>query len=90
MNRNRRKDPDIDKELIITRIDLTNGKPLAVLVNWTAHPTFIDGTDMMVSAEWPGYLQSRLTGSIGNSGIKYTAIRGLANCCTTCKQGYVQ
>jgi len=66
LNRNRRKDPDVDKELIVTRIDLTNGKPMAVLVNWTAHPTFLDGKDMLVSAEWPGYLQSELQNLIGN------------------------
>ena len=66
LNRNRRKDPDIDKELIVTRIDLKNGKPLAVLVNWTAHPTFLGGQDMLVSAEWPGYLQSNLQDLIGN------------------------
>lgn len=66
LNRNRRKDPDVDKELIVTRIDLTNGKPLAALVNWTAHPTFIDGKDMLLSAEWPGYLQSELQNLIGN------------------------
>ncbi len=65
LNRNRRKDPDIDKELTVTRIDLKNGKPLAVLVNWTAHPTFLGGTDMLVSAEWPGYLQSELQHLIG-------------------------
>jgi hypothetical protein len=67
LNRNRRKDPEIDKELIVTRIDLINGKPLAVLVNWTAHPTFIDSKDMMVSAEWPGYLQGELEKLIGNN-----------------------
>jgi hypothetical protein len=66
LNRNRRKDPDIDKELTVTRIDLVNGKPLAALVNWTAHPTFLGGTDMLVSAEWPGYLQTELQQLIGN------------------------
>jgi hypothetical protein len=66
LNHNRRKDSEVDKELIITRIDLTNGKPLAVLVNWTAHPTFLGGKDMLVSAEWPGYLQSELQNLIGN------------------------
>ena len=65
LNRNRRKDPDVDKELIVTRIDMNNGKPLAVLVNWTAHPTFLGGQDMMTSAEWPGYLQSSLQDLIG-------------------------
>ncbi len=66
LNRNRRKDPDIDKELIVTRIDLKNGEPLAVLVNWTAHPTFISGQDMLLSAEWPGYLQTYLQELIGH------------------------
>ncbi|MCF6334037.1 MAG: neutral/alkaline non-lysosomal ceramidase N-terminal domain-containing protein [Draconibacterium sp.] len=66
LNRNRRGDPDVDRELTLTRIDLTNGNPLAVLVNWTAHPTFIGGEDMLVSAEWPGYLQRDLQNLIGN------------------------
>ncbi|MBZ5857301.1 neutral/alkaline non-lysosomal ceramidase N-terminal domain-containing protein [Flavihumibacter profundi] len=66
LNRNRRKDPEVDKEMIVTRVDLENGKPLAVLVNWTAHPTFIGGKDMLVSAEWPGYLQTELQNRIGN------------------------
>ena len=66
LNRNRRKDPDVDKELIVTRIDLRSGKPLAVLVNWTAHPTFLGGKDMLVSGEWPGYLQRELQDLIGN------------------------
>jgi hypothetical protein len=66
LNRNRRNDPDVDKELTVTRIDLENGKPLAVLVNWTAHPTFLGGKDMQVSAEWPGYLQNELQNLIEN------------------------
>jgi len=66
LNHNRRGDPAVDRELIVTRIDLMDGKPLAALVNWTAHPTFIDGTDMLVSAEWPGYLQSDLQKAIGD------------------------
>lgn len=66
LNRNRRKDPDVDKELIVTRVDLKSGEPLAVLVNWTAHPTFISGQDMLLSAEWPGYLQTYLQELIGH------------------------
>jgi neutral ceramidase len=66
LNRNRRRDPNVDNELIVTRVDLQNGNPLAVLVNWTAHPTFIDENDMLVSGEWPGYLQSELQNLIGN------------------------
>ena len=33
------------------------GKPLAVLVNFTAHPTFMSGEDMLFSGDWPGHLQ---------------------------------
>lgn len=65
LNRNRRGDPNVDNELMVTRVDLKNGNPMAVLVNWTAHPTFIGGSDMLVSAEWPGYLQSELQNLIG-------------------------
>lgn len=65
LNRNRRGDPNVDNELMVTRVDLKNGNPLAVLVNWTAHPTFIDGSDMLVSGEWPGFLQSELQDLIG-------------------------
>jgi neutral ceramidase len=66
LNHNRRGDAAVDRELTVTRVDLTNGQPLAALVNWTAHPTFIDGEDMLVSAEWPGYMQSEMEKSIGN------------------------
>jgi neutral ceramidase len=67
LNRNRRKDPEVDRELIITRVDHLDGEPLAALVNWTAHPTFLGPEDMMVSAEWPGYLQTELGKLIGNN-----------------------
>ncbi len=65
LNRNRRGGIEVDRELTVTRVDKMNGDPLAVLVNWTAHPTFIDGKDMLVSAEWPGYLQTELQQMIG-------------------------
>jgi neutral ceramidase len=66
MNRNRRKDEAVDRDLTVTRIDLNDGKPLAVLVNWTAHPTITGADDMLVSAEWPGFLQTELENQLGN------------------------
>jgi hypothetical protein len=66
MNRNRRGNQTVDQDLTVTRIDLINGKPLAVLVNWTAHPTIMDEKDMLVSGGWPGYLQRELEEWIGN------------------------
>ena len=66
MNSNRRGDPDVDKNLTVTRIDYENGNPMAVLINWTAHPTFMGENDMWVSGGWPGYLQRELEQWIGD------------------------
>ena len=65
-NRNRRtRDGTTDDELTIVRIDTVTGKPLAVLVNFTAHPTFLGAETMVFSAGWPGYLQRTLETVIG-------------------------
>ena len=57
-NRNRREgNLTIDPDLTITRFDRLNNEPLAVLVNWTAHPTFMGPEDMEFSGGWPGHLQ---------------------------------
>ncbi|TFH01307.1 MAG: hypothetical protein E4H13_05270 [Calditrichales bacterium] len=65
MNRNRRGDAMVDRDLTVTRIDQENGVPLAVLINWTAHPTIMSDEDMLVSAGWPGYLQREMEDWIG-------------------------
>ncbi|HEY2841867.1 MAG TPA: neutral/alkaline non-lysosomal ceramidase N-terminal domain-containing protein, partial [Pirellulales bacterium] len=64
-NRNRRGSPTIDKQLTLTRIDTRDGKPLAVLVNFTAHPTFMSGDDMLFSGDWPGHLQRTVESLVG-------------------------
>jgi neutral ceramidase len=65
-NRNRRHARGIhDTNLTVTRIDSSRGRPLAVLVNWTAHPTFMDAQDMMFSGDWPGHLQRTIEALIG-------------------------
>ena len=67
-NRNRRlADGIVDDELILTRIDGVDGTPVAVLVNFTAHPTFMTEREMMFSAGWPGHLQRTLEALIGES-----------------------
>ena len=65
-NRNRRGGAVTDKDLTVTRIDTSAGKPLAVLVNFTAHPTFMSGEDMLFSGDWPGHLQRTLESLIGD------------------------
>jgi len=65
-NRNRRRGLTLhDTDLTVTRVDTTDGKPLAVLVNWTAHPTFMSEEDMLFSGDWPGHLQRTLEALIG-------------------------
>ncbi len=65
-NRNRRQlDGIVDDELTITRIDTMKGEPFAILVNFTAHPTFMTEKQMMFSAGWPGHLQRTAEALIG-------------------------
>jgi hypothetical protein len=66
-NHNRRAGGTVvDDELTITRIDTDAGKPLAVLVNFAAHPTFMGGDAMLFSGDWPGHLQRTIEAVIGD------------------------
>ncbi len=52
-------DPDnpknrTDPELIVLRIDDTNGNTKAVLFNFATHPTVLGANNMRISADWPG------------------------------------
>ena len=69
LNRNRRGDTPVDRELTVTRVDDLDGTAMAVLVNWTGHPTIMDEDDMWVSGGWPGYLQRELEDWIGDDVI---------------------
>lgn len=65
-NRNRRQQGGLtDDDFTLTRIDTLEGKPLAVLVNFTAHPTFLGAEQMEFSGDWPGQLQRSLESLIG-------------------------
>ncbi len=65
-NRNRRDPGGVtDDELTVTRIDTVGGKPLAVLVNFTAHPTFMSEREMLFSGDWPGHLQRTVEAVVG-------------------------
>lgn len=65
-NRNRRSGQGVaDSDLTLTRVDSAAGQPLAILVNWTAHPTFLDPRHMEFSGDWPGHLQRTLEALVG-------------------------
>lgn len=66
-NRNRRVPGGVtDDELTITRIDSLDGQPLAVLVNFAAHPTFMSEREMLFSGDWPGQLQRTIEAAVGH------------------------
>ena len=68
MNRNRQSKQEPkprDTELTVIRFDDINGKPLAVVVNFAAHPTMIPAGDLRFSAEWPGQMMNSVEGALG-------------------------
>lgn len=72
MNHNRRDDECVDSGLTVLRFDKANGTPYAVLVNYTAHGTFVDETDMLVSGEWAGQMQRTVEAMMDDVTCLYT------------------
>lgn len=58
--RNRRKSPVTDPALWMLRVDTRDGKPLAALVNLTAHGTVLGDDNLEFSADWMGFTQAFL------------------------------
>lgn len=48
----------VDREFAVLRFDDLSGKPIAVLVNFAAHPTNLDETDYRFSSEYPGQMMN--------------------------------
>ncbi len=66
-NRNRRGSKTLDPALTVLRFDGADGKPIAVLINFAAHPTIIGGTDMQVSRGWPGAMVDAVREHFGDA-----------------------
>jgi hypothetical protein len=57
----------IDPEVLVVRIDSTDGEPIAAIVGYTMHPTTLGPSNRLVSPDWPGYLKrtvETLTGTV--------------------------
>jgi neutral ceramidase len=70
MNRNRHKkfEPKpTDSELSVIRFDNLEGKPIALLINFAAHPTMLPGEDLRFSAEWPGQMMYHVEEALGTN-----------------------
>jgi hypothetical protein len=66
MNRNRRGSKSVDPQLTVLRLDKADGSPWAVLVNYTAHGTFVGAQDMLASGEWAGSMQRTVEDLFGD------------------------
>jgi hypothetical protein len=67
MNHNRREAKCVDDQLTALRLDKADGRPLAVFVNYTAHGTFVDDSEMLVSGEWAGSMQRTVESLMGGN-----------------------
>jgi hypothetical protein len=67
-NRNRHtklQPKPVDRELSVVRFDDLSAKPLAVLVNFTAHPTMIPATTLKFSADYVGMMRATVEKELG-------------------------
>jgi hypothetical protein len=63
LNRNRqakREPKATDPMLAVIRFDDEAGKPIAILVNFAAHPVMVDAKVLKYSADYPGFLKNKV------------------------------
>ncbi|MBO0723432.1 MAG: neutral/alkaline non-lysosomal ceramidase N-terminal domain-containing protein, partial [Blastocatellia bacterium] len=90
-NRNRQSklpNPASDRELAVMRIDDDSGKPLAILVNFTAHPTMISAAEFKFSADYVGALKSEIEKATGAHAIFMQGAAGDQSTDDKNKKGY--
>ena len=64
LNANRRGDEFVDESLTVLRLD-ADGRPYAVLVNFTAHGTIMTEKEMLISGGWMGNMQRTVEALMG-------------------------
>lgn len=69
-NRHTKFEPKpVDQDLGVIRLDDTNGQPLVVIVNFTAHPTMIAGEVLQFSADYVGALKTTVEKEFGGQAV---------------------
>jgi hypothetical protein len=71
-NRNRQtkiEPKPVDRELAVLRIDDNSGKPTAILVNFTGHPTTIPSSVLKFSADYVGAMKNEVTSRTGAAAL---------------------
>lgn len=69
-----------EKELAVIRIDDLKGKPIAILVNFAAHPTNIDGAILKWSSEYPGPMRAVIEEELGGQAVFLQGAAGDMSC----------
>jgi len=67
-----RRDPKrgiIDNSVGVIRVDNTQGKPMAVLMNYTCHATVLDWGNLLISADYPGYAKGIVKEALGDEAV---------------------
>ena len=69
-NRHTKIEPKpVDRELAVMRIDDASGKPLAIVANFTAHPTTIPSKVLTFSADYVGWMKNEVTAKTGAASL---------------------
>jgi len=76
---NRRKSTFIDEELVLWRIDQSDGTPLAAAVNFACHPVVYPPENKLISADYPGALRRELAAAINAPVLFLTGAAGDIN-----------
>ncbi|MEK7685120.1 MAG: neutral/alkaline non-lysosomal ceramidase N-terminal domain-containing protein [Verrucomicrobiota bacterium] len=69
-NRHTKIEPKpVDRALTVLRLDDLSGKPLAILVNFAAHPTSIEAEVLKFSADYAGAMKDTIEKEMGGGAI---------------------
>src|SRR5437667_1106343 len=69
-NRHTRIEPKpVDRELAVMRFHDLSGKPIAVLVNFAAHPTLVPASALKFSADYVGALKAAVEKELGGTAV---------------------
>lgn len=86
MNRNRQAKSEpkpTDSELSVLRFDDLDGNPIALMINYAAHPTMLPGEDLRFSAEWPGQMMYTVESGLDTNAGFLQGAAGDMSCKTT-------
>src|SRR5262249_897524 len=65
-NRHSKRNPKTrDSQLAVMRFDDSAGKPIAILVNFAAHPVMTDTKVLKFSADYPGFMMNHVQKEMG-------------------------